>query len=252
VPGQKLKPIKDIRFFEYRRADPFAFDHLGTLYSLVEPREAGVLGSRYAVFLASRGFRTPGFHHVYVTLRPDLPLAEAQAGGPALEPWMVRVDVGLPLANWPSEAAAQRRRLTVAAARALEFLAQEYDLDASPLGACESEMLEHGPGLELTRLTKATGAYTLEITYQARPFGTPSPVFASYHDHRTGRAGKAQILLLDNWEDVFPLIARATVSKGAIILSSRPSFCASLTTRTYKTPIQIRIDQILRSTESIT
>jgi hypothetical protein len=252
VPGQKLKPIKDIRFFEHRGAGLSGFDHLGSQYPLVEPGEAGVLGARYAVLLASRGFQTPGFDHVYVTLRPDFPLNEPRAGRPALEPWMVQVDVGLPLAHWPPEAADQHCHLTVAATRALDFLAQKHGLDPSPLASCQSAMLEHGPSLELTRLTKATEAYTLEITYQARPFGVPSPVFARYHDHRSGRTRKAQVLLLDDWEDIFPLVARAAVSKGMIVLSPRESFRASLTTRAYTTPIRVPINQLLESCEPLT
>ncbi len=247
---EREKPIRDIRFFE-RAADgsqdgELLSDYLGKVYPLVEPREAVALGVRYALRLAERGFRTRGYDHLYVALSPTLPAGEVRAAVERIEPWMQIVEVGVPLDTWPRETVeAQDRCLLRAATLALEHLSALQECDAGVLPEVEAELAERGTAVEITRLVKETAAGTLRVTYQVLPYGTPSPVFVEYHEHATGRSGKVEAMRVQDSEDVFPLIATAGISRGMVTLKPRASFRANLTTRNYKTPIQIPLSRVL-------
>jgi hypothetical protein len=243
------KPIKDIRFFERAVEDVFGSpmpEYVGTLYPVVDRSEVGVLGTRYALELAERGFRTRGYHHVYVTLTPLIPEGEARVSPLRLESWLRFVDVGLPLERWPRESAGEQVGYLVrTATRALEHLCAVHGLDGTVIPEVEAALLEHGAELEITRLVKETAAGTVRVTFQALPYGTPSPVYLEYQESRSGRSGKIELMRVKDFEDVFPLIASASVSRGVITLKPRPSFRAGLTTRDYKTPIQVPIHRVL-------
>jgi len=247
----RKKPIKDIRFFERAVEDDFGNPmpvYVGTLYPVVDWSEVGVLGDRYALKLAERGFRTRGYDHVYVALTPLIPEGEVRIGDRQLEPWCLYVDVGLPLESWPQDRAEEQNRcLARMATRALEYLCAVHGLDGTVLPGTEVELLEQGAALEITRLVKETAAYTVRVTYQVLPARTPSPVFLEYQDHRSGRSGKIELMRVKNLEDVFALVASASVSGGVITLKPRTSFRAGLSTRHYPTPIQVPIHRVLEA-----
>lgn len=254
MASDRDKLIKDIRFFERAVEDVFGNPmphYVGELYPLVDRFEVGVLGDRYALKLAERGFRTRGYHHVYVTLTPLLPEGEVRVGARQLEWWCLHVDVGVPPQKWSRSSAEEQSRFLIrTATHALEHLCAVDGLDGSVLHETEGAVLEHGAALEITRLVKTTAAATVRVTYQVLAHRRPAPVFLEYRDHRSGRSGKIELMRVRHFDDVFPLFASAGVAGGVITLKPRASFRAGLTTREYETPIRVPISQVLGSEPS--
>jgi len=244
-----LKRFRDIRFFERTEPDVFGNSmphYAGKLYRLADPWEAVALGARYALKLAEVGFQTEGYHHLYVALSPLLPTGEARIADRQLEPWLVFVDVGLPLDSWPTPAEAQYAALAGAATQALLHLCRVHGYDATMVHEVAAQVLSAGPELEITRLTKETASYALRVSYKVPPHRTPAPVFVEYREKRTGRHGRIEALQLKDFEDVFPLFQSASVTRGRITFKPRDSFRASLRTRAYRVPIQVAVEDVLR------
>jgi len=246
------KPIKDIRYFECEALPAWngpSAAHLGRLYPLTDRGEMGALGSRFSLKLRERGFLTRGYDHVYVTLTPALPEGKAEKSAIQLEPWHVWVNVGEPLESWPGEPAEQYAALLRLTSAALRCLGEEDNLDCSLVPSVEAEVLQAGSNLELVRTSKETEAYRVVVSYQVAPFGTPSPIFVEYDDRRTGRSGKALMMMLSDFEDVFPLASSVSVARGTITLKARDSERANLTTRRYRLPLQISVDEVLNGAQ---
>lgn len=241
------KRIKDIRYFE--RAEPDVFvspmpGHLGKLYPEADRGELVAADSRYALKLAESGLHLPGFHHVYVTLNPTLGAGQVRVSDRSYEWWMRFVDVGVPLEHWPENIEAQRECVTRASTAALTPFLDETTV--ALVREVELEVLSQGVDLEILRLEKVGKTKSIRVTYQVLPFRQPAPVFVEVSDHRTGQSGKIEAFRVKCYDDVFPLIGSVSLSADTITLKPRASWRAELTTRDYKTPIEIPIARILK------
>ena len=241
--------IRDIRYFESVCGCAPGFcmpDHLGKVFPLENRSEAVALGARFALKLAERGFRTRIYHHVYIQLTPALPAETVRISDVQLEPWMVIVEVGQPIDEWPTSGEeAQSRQLVRLTGQVLRFLCDAHQLDGRMIPHVEAQILEHGAELEIERKVKETRSYRAVVSYQVLPYGQPTPLYVEYQDHKTGARGKKEVLRLKDFEDVFPLVGSVSVVGGILRLLPRNSFRARAAARGYQTPIEVPVTDLL-------
>jgi hypothetical protein len=85
----------------------------------------------------------------------------------------------------------------------------------------------------------------VRVTYQALPWGTPSPVFVAFQEKGSDLARKIEAFQVKSFDDVKPLVGSIEITPDAIILKPRTSATAKMTTRDYKTPVRVPMSRIL-------
>jgi hypothetical protein len=239
-----VKRIKDIRYYEGTQVPSPGVAHTvadGTLFRL--PPTSATLGQRIAVKLRELGLTLGAFDHLYLVFTPALApdgIVDTGWGG---EPWFRYVACGLPSGfNRLTDA----KRLAVLTQRTFAALRVIAPRGEDAIGRAEDLLREHGDDLQIHLLTHKTRRFEIELSYTVAPFGVrPSQGWITVNDLVADRSGRAPFVDLTFFDDIFFIASRVSMRGREITISPRRSERATVTTRTYETPIRLDVDAIL-------
>lgn len=246
MPASKL--IREIRYYEsdLPNVDGQSLPgEIGQIYPF--PATIHPLGVRIARKLREFGFLTGTFDHVYVNFTPLLPQHHASLSKRVPERWLRYVDYGLSPDLLPANTGGYDELVADATFRALRALITGSADAETQLRQAEREVRERGSEVEIPVLMKETTRYRIAITYQVRPGGGPSLGWIECEDRKLEQTGKLPFVQLVDYEDIYPLVGRISVVGGAITVSPRSSFKASVHTQHYQTPFVIALTDLLTS-----
>jgi cell division protein ZapA (FtsZ GTPase activity inhibitor) len=112
-------------------------------------------------------------------------------------------------------------------------------------------MLRYKTELEIVHKVKETTKYKVVISYQIRPLNNASSLLIEYTDKTTGVSKKKILTTLKIYEDIFYLVSSINVTKDFVTLKARVSSIAEIHLRSYRTPIQISVEDLLSENNKI-
>jgi len=218
----------------------------GKIYK-VNSKVIVALAQRYARKLNELGFNTPVYDHVYVNMTPILSPGKAVVSSRQVEKWLVYVDIGVS----PEELRGQTldieyERITKIITKAFKALCERDNLDFDLVKKAESFVLKEREQLEIAYLSKDASKYSVTLTYQISSQNGKSPVFIEYLDKMTNKKGKVKLIDLVFYDDIYSLISSIAIKDCSVVMKPRSSSKANLHTNSYKVPVTISVDAILK------
>jgi hypothetical protein len=208
--------------------------------------ELGKIVQRYWGKLRELGFRTPGYHHVYLTLCQN-----SRHGNTKITPffeWCANIKVGIsPLLVNPLPEREKHDFLVTFVAGSLKALCDRDGLDFSKVQKAENLLLEHRTELECVHLLKETTRYRVLISFQLYPNGGPSIAFLEYTDKIANRTGRSFLTELVSYGDLYWIAQSVTVKNGLVQIKPRTSCKARFWSEPYKVPYEFRVADMLKS-----
>ncbi|NGZ77671.1 hypothetical protein [Saccharibacillus alkalitolerans] len=238
----KDKKIADIRLFEQETGSGRLPDNIGKLYAT--RNRVNDLSARMARILRTKGFLTGDFDHLYVVLTPELPQGEVRGPKPSPMKRIRFYEAGLPPEPFNGRSreeqetellgllAAVLKRIA-GGAEQLRIVEETYRL-----------LRERGSEAEIDHLNKETRQYRVSVSYQIRPLGRKSTAIIEYIDRLNGVTRRNVFQELNRYEDIYFLAGSMTVKNGLIVISPRTSDTAKFHIRSYRTPIEIALNDI--------
>ncbi|WML52217.1 hypothetical protein RCG17_22945 [Neobacillus sp. PS3-12] len=113
-------------------------------------------------------------------------------------------------------------------------------------------ILRYKTELEILHKVKETTKYKVVIiSYQIRPLNNASTSNIEYTDKTKGVSKKKILTTLKMYEDIFYLVSSINVTKEFVTLKPRVSSIAEMHLRSYRTPIQIPVEDLLNKNDKI-
>lgn len=243
------KRIADIRYFESDQpnTDGMFPDDVGKLLEL--PKLCALIGARIARKARELGFCTGGeFDHVYInfttTVAPDSIQFSAKSVDRNTQ-WLRFVDVGVNPAkvNKLSEIK-QEAWLEATTLKVLRFLSEKRQADSQVIDSLSKLLKHHGSSLPILHKVKVTKSYRIVVTYLIAPEISKSTAWVEYTDLKSNISRHGPFITLKFYEDLFFLVADATVQNGNVVFKPRSSFKANLYNKRYKVPIQVPLEKL--------
>ncbi|MDK8179974.1 hypothetical protein [Paenibacillus sp. UMB4589-SE434] len=230
----KNKTILDIRYFG---VENYHFD-------------ISYIGDRYARKLREFDFKTREYDHIYINFNDSL-----QDGHIEISPqddWRIYVNIGVSVIKFnilnPDEKFIFIIELTTEALRAL---CERDGLDFEVVQRVKNLMLQYNTELEIVHKEKETAKYKVVISYQIRPLNKASISFVEYTDKITGVSKKKILTKLKTYTNIYFLVSTISVTKDAVTLKPRNSSTTQVHLRSYRTPIQIPIEDFFTNDDKI-
>jgi hypothetical protein len=241
----KQRLILDIRYYQSDVESGFGQSLPGGFTKFFSfPRSIHDWGPRIARKLREYGFITGSFDHLYVnftTARLDGELCPTIH----LDDRIFYFDFGLDPSEIDRITDDEKEEVVVSSTfRILDFIAGENAAQRAIVNRVRDEIRRYGSELEIAHKTKETKSYSITVTYQIRPSRQPSVGLLKYVDKHTGECRNGVFVQLDQYEDIYALVASTSVKNGVITIKPRSSFKASLYTERYDVPIVIPISQL--------
>jgi hypothetical protein len=228
----KNKKIIDIRYYE---TEKYQFE-----------RSLNTVGKRFARKLHELDFKTVDYDHIYINLMDTL--EEGQLEISTQEDWYIYVNVGVSVKKFNRLNLYEKETFIIEmTSNVLRFLGERDGFDLLTIKKVEDLILRYKTELEIVYKAKETTNYKVIISYQIRPLNNASISYIEYIDKITGVSRKKVLTVLKTYEDIFYLVSSISVYKDVIILKSRVSSISEFHLRSYRTPIEILIKDLLNN-----
>lgn len=238
------KPIVDIRYFESSvpNEDGHEPGEVGKILKL--PKSVHFAGARIARKLGELGFSAGTVDHLYVnftTASKSNQIAYAQKNPDTEHPWYRYVDVGVDAAKINRLSSRKLQQwLNTTTLDVTDFVSKTKK-QKSIVAEVRRRVEEEGENLEIVHKTKETKTYSVEVSYRIGSKNGSSSAWVTYRDRQRNETRKGRLTTLNFYEDIFFLVASASISNGTIRFKPRPSFKAKIYNKKYKVPLSLQI-----------
>jgi len=236
--------IKDIRFFESECKNfEGNFDGIiGNVYKNTE--DTNSIGQRIARKLNEYEFISGEYDHIYINLTEKIELGQILENNKTLDKRIKNIDFGIEAKKFNSSKEYDKNLLIKELTfKALKNLYKNDDYKIKKIIEVENLLNKFETEIEIAYKIKETKSYKIEIRYMIKPNNGLSKIVIRFSDKKDG-IEKIITRELFHYEDIFYLVGKIDFKSNKIILSPKKSYIGQIATANYKTPIEIKINEM--------
>lgn len=238
----KLKPLRDVRYFE--SVEPLGLNqsmpgYVSELYAF--PNEAVALGWRIGLKCEELGISIGQADHLYVCFTPSLPVATVELTEFSREPWHRFVVCGLSPDFNGLTTERKVDAVTDLTFKALHLLAPEATAELNVLiQAIRSE----GEALRVKLKGKETKKFLVRVEQTVPALPRHAEIFVHITNKERQHSAERKVAEVRFYDDAPCLIDRIAILNNQLTIHPRKSFRASLTTSNYPVPFQLDLAEL--------
>ena len=235
--------LKDIRFYEsdYENIDGQSMPHeLGKLFH--KTSNTNYIGQRIARKLNELKFTYREFDHIYINLTTFLSENEIVVSTRNIDKRIKYIDFGFNSATVNSLSEKDRNDFIKATTfKLLKHISSNTNLEL--VNQVEHLVAEFGSEIKILYKSKETTAYKIDIYYQIASVSSGTQAIIEYVDKKVNACFKGTFKL-QFYDDIYPLVDTINLTTDRIILKPKKSFTADIHNERYKTPIELKLNEL--------
>ena len=235
--------LKDIRFYESEKQniEGQSMPHeLGKLF--VPTKDTNYIGQRIARKLNELKFTYGGFDHIYINLTTFINENEIVVSNRNVDKRIKYIDCGINPGKLNSLSDGEKNDFIKSTTfKVLAQISQDANLEL--VKQTEKLLTEFDTEIKIHFKSKETNNYKIDIYYQIEALNGGTKAIIEYQDKKNNMCGFGDYKL-QFYDDIYTLIDTINLTEGKIILKPKKSFIANIHNGRYKTPIELKLNEL--------
>lgn len=235
--------LKDIRFYESEKQniEGQSMPHeLGKLF--IPTNDTNYIGQRIARKLNELNFTYGEFDHIYINLTTFLPEEEIVVSNRNIDKRIKYLDFGINSEKLNSLSDNEKNNfIKNVTFKSLTKISNETNLEL--VKQTEKLLKEFDREIKIHFKSKETNSYKIDIYYQIEAKNGGTKAIIEYQDKKTNFCSSGNYKL-QFYEDIYTLVNTINLTNNTIILKPKKSFKADIQNEIYKTPIELKINEL--------
>lgn len=237
--------LKDIRFYESENQNIEGQrmpQELGKLF--IPTNDTNYIGQRIARKLNELKYSYGEFDHIYVNLTTFIEENEIIVSNRNIDKRIKYVDFGINSEKLNSLNDNEKDNFIKSTTfKVLTHISKDENFEL--VEQTEKLLTKFDTEIKIHFKTKETNSFKIDIYYQIRALNGGTKAIIEYEDKKNKicRSGNYK---LQFYEDIYTLVDTINLTDGKIILKPKKSFTADIANERYKTPIELKINELTK------
>ncbi|MNK30397.1 hypothetical protein D3C87_488140 [compost metagenome] len=237
--------LKDIRFYESENQNIEGQrmpQELGKLF--IPTNDTNYIGQRIARKLNELKYSYGEFDHIYVNLTTFIEENKIIVSKRNIDKRIKYVDFGFNSEKLNSLNDNEKDNFIKSTTfKVLTYISKDENLEL--VEQTEKLLTEFDTEIKIHFKTKETNSFKIDIYYQIKALNGGTKAIIEYEDKKNNicRAGNHK---LQFYEDIYTLVDTINLTDDKIILKPKKSFTADIVNERYKTPIELKINELTK------
>lgn len=235
--------LKDIRFYESEKQNiegQSMPQELGKLF--IPTKDTNYIGKRIARKLNELNYTFGEFDHIYINLTTFIIENEILISSRNIDKRIKYIDFGINTKNLNSFSDKEKNNFIKSATFKI-LTAISFDTNLELVNQTEKLLTEFDTEIKIHFKTKETSAYKISIYYQIESLNGGTKAIIEYQDKKNNTFSLGDYKL-QFYEDIYTLVDTINLTDDKIILKPKKSFSAEIQNEKYKTPIEIKLNEL--------
>ena len=244
-PKMADRILKDIRFYESEKQniEGQSMPHeLGKLF--IPTNDTNYIGQRIARKLNELKYSYGEFDHIYINLTTVIKVNEIIVSNRNIDKRIKYVDFGINSEKLNALQDSEKDNFIKSTTfKVLTHISKDEGLEL--IKQTENLLTEFDTEIKIHFKTKETNSYKINIYYQIKALNGGTKAIIEYKDRKNNICRVANYKL-QFYEDIYTLVDAINLKDDKIILKPKKSFTADIANERYKTPIELKIEELTK------
>jgi len=240
---EKVRILKDIRYYESDNPNVEGQRMPQNLGDIFKPtKDITYIGQRIARKLNELKYSFGEYDHIYINLTTDLKGNQIQISNRNIDKRIKYINFGVNPLKFNS--LTDERKDEVIKSLTIEILRNiSTDSNLQLVNETAKQLSDFDTEIKIHYKTKEAMSYKIDIYYQIEPKGSFTKAIVEYKNKKTNFCYNGTVGI-EFYEDIYPLIDTIALKDNKIIFTPQKSFRADMYNKRYKTPIELKIDDL--------